>query len=106
MEEATEVRRPGAAVAPPPTHRSTVDRLRFFEDHLFGKDHLRPHGQVEKGVGSAHAALPAAHKAHHAALEHLIEAEKYHQVAHDAATAAHTKLQAAVKRAAETEKAL
>jgi hypothetical protein len=86
--------------------QSTHDRLRAFEDKHLGEDHLRPNGQIEKGIGSIFSRLDPMHRAHHAALEALIEAETEHQKASTAEAAAHARLEAAVKRVAETEEAL
>jgi hypothetical protein len=95
---------------PEPSHAKPaakpVDNLRAFEDHVLGQDHPRPHGEIEKGHGSAFAALPDPHKAHHAALEKLAAAEKKHQAAESAAQATHAGLEAAVKHANKTYKAV
>ena len=79
------------------------DRLRAFEDRLFGPDHLRPNGEIERGIGSLFARLDAAHKAHHAALEELIAAEAAHNQAAAAEYAARTRLDTAQDRADATD---
>lgn len=85
---------------------STEDRLRAFEDATLGEDHPRHKGAPEKGVGSPFSRMTDQQKAHHAALENLIAAEKEHQAASAAEEAEHAKLEAAIARAAETEEAL
>lgn len=54
----------------------TSERLRAFEDEKLGKDAPRIHGKVEQGHGSLFQRLSAEDRAHHAALERLVEAEK------------------------------
>lgn len=90
----------------PQTEVATHDRLRAFEDAVLGEDHLRLHGQVERGRGSKFAELHPAAKAHHAALEALLDAEAEYQKAAAIEIEASAKLDAAVQRAAETEEAL
>lgn len=91
-----------APVAP----ASTADRLRAFEDKVLGKDTSRPHGGIEKGIGSPFSSLDDKHKAHHAALAALMVVEEEAQKAAALAADAEAKLDAAVKRADATEAAL
>jgi len=85
---------------------STEARLRAFEDATLGENHLRHKDTPEKGVGSPFSRMSDPQKAHHAALEALIAAEKEHQAASAAEEAVHAKLETAIARAAETEGAL
>jgi hypothetical protein len=56
---------------------TAVERLRFFEDENLGEDAVRINGRVEKGSGSwFQTKLTDAQRAHHAALEHLIDTEQ------------------------------
>src|SRR5262245_11529973 len=83
--------------------QTTRERLRSFEDHLFGKDHVRPNGGIERGIGSPFEGLDAAHKAHHAALEELIAAETAHKQAAESEYAARVRLDAAMDRVEDTD---
>lgn len=89
---------------------SAAQRLHDFEVEHFGEEHSRHAGQIEKGSGSPFATTtPAwgnAHRAHHAALEALIEAEKEHATAAAAMSAADAKLNAAAARADATQESL
>jgi hypothetical protein len=62
--------------APEQPALSMAQRLRAFEDKVFGEDAVRIEGKIEKGSGSPHKMAPIDVKAHHAALENAIEAEK------------------------------
>lgn len=59
----------------PPVEMSAIERLRAFEDKVMGKKVPRVNGAVERGHGSKHAQLEDHHKAHHAALERLVDLE-------------------------------
>lgn len=85
------------------TEMAAHDRLRAFEDAVLGPEAPRHDGKPEMGSGSVFASLPDEHKAHHAALLALIEAEAEHQKASAAEEAAHAKLEAAINRVNETE---
>lgn len=50
-------------------------RLRAFEDEVFGKDVPRINGQIERGHGSMFARLTPEQKIHHVALERLVKTE-------------------------------
>jgi hypothetical protein len=64
---------PVEAVEPDTTAKG---RLRAFEDSIVGKDAPRVHGKVERGHGSLYQRNTSPEqKAHHAALEHLVESE-------------------------------
>lgn len=92
-----------AAIAPAAA-TTTADRLREFEDKFCPG--ARVAGQIERGIGSAYAALSPEGKAHHAALEALIAAENEHHAAAAAEEAAAAKLADAIARSDETEGAL
>lgn len=94
------------AAPPDETDAPTHERLRAFEDDVLGEDHPRPHGQIERGIGSKFASLHPTVKAHHAALLALIDAEAEYQKAAAIELEASEKLDAAIQRAAETEEAL
>lgn len=55
---------------------SAAQRLRAFEDDVFGVKVSRINGQVERGIGSPYADMTPHQKAHYAALEALVAAEK------------------------------
>jgi len=74
------------------------------EKHL-GKDFLIHDGKPEKGHGSKFSLLHPAHKAHIAAIEHLIAMEAEHAQAEGALAAAHLKVEHARKQVEATEKA-
>lgn len=63
------------------------DKLRAFEDKIFGKDAPRINGELEHGVGSPWANMTPAQKRHHHALERMVEAEQ--KVAEASAALAH-----------------
>ena len=99
---------PEPAILPPAEEAAIVSaaaKLRTFEDDVFGKDAPRINGAVERGVGSPFARMTEHQKAHHAALEKLVAAEKAvadASAAHAVAEAGHA---AAVKLAHDAEKA-
>ena len=88
-----------------PEHVPADEQLRAAEDRLLGKDVPRHDGKPEKGSGSKFAALHPAHKAHLAAIEHLIEVEKEHAAAEARLNAVHAKVQHATAQVEATEKA-
>lgn len=51
-------------------------KLRAFEDETFGKDCVRISGEVERGFGSPFKKMTPEEARRHAALEHLVAAEK------------------------------
>lgn len=56
---------------------TAAERLRFFEDETLGHDAVRINGRVERGSGSwFQTKLTPEQRAHHAALEKLIETEQ------------------------------
>lgn len=74
-------------LAEPETESSAADRLRAFEDEKLGEGTPRFNGQIEKGHGSFFKddkIFTDADRAHHAALERLVEAEKQLAEAHAA----------------------
>lgn len=52
-------------------------KLRAFEDETFGKDCVRISGEIERGYGSPFKKMKPEQARHHAALEHLVTAEKH-----------------------------
>lgn len=91
---------PAAAVEP-----TTADKLRAFEDEVFGKNVSRINGEVERGIGSPYAAMTEHQKVHYAALEQLASAEKSLADASAALAAAQAAHDAATKAAAVAAKA-
>lgn len=82
-----------------------ADRLRAFEDDVFGKTAPRINGAVERGVGSPFAEMTPHQAAHYAALEKLVAAEKTMADASGALAAAQAAHDAAAKTAADAEMA-
>ena len=109
MDDKDKIPFPDKMLATPePEPMSAADRLRAFEDE---HNHPRIGDRIERGLGSLFQAdveggWGEKHRAHHAALEALVAAEKEDQAASQAEDAAHAKLEAAINRAAETEKDL
>lgn len=56
--------------------KNAAQRLRAFEDDVFGVKVSRINGAVERGIGSPYADMTPHQKAHYAALERLVTAEK------------------------------
>ena len=54
---------------------TAVERLRSFEDKVFGKDVSRVAGKVEDGHGSAYSKMKPNMKARHSVLVNLVDAE-------------------------------
>lgn len=70
---------PTAHDEPAAEHHSltAAERLRFFEDEILGEDAVRINGRIERGSGSwFQTKLTPEQRAHHAALEKLIETEQ------------------------------
>lgn len=88
-----------------PDHVPAAERLRAAEDHLLGKDVATHDGRPERGAGSKFAALHPTHKAHLAAIEHLIAVEAEHAEAEARLTAIHTRVEHALARVDATEEA-
>jgi|SRR6185312_1377260 len=84
---------------------SAATKLRAFEDVVFGKDVLRISGSVERGVGSPYAKMTDHQKAHYAALERLVAAEKAVADATAAHAKAHADHEVAAKAAHDAEQA-
>lgn len=103
-KSAKSVTDPAPDLAPEPM--TAEQRLRAFEDKVFGPDHSRPAGKIEKGSGSIFQTLDDANKAHHAALEALVVAEAEHSAVAVTMAAAEDKLANAQHRAEETGGAL
>ncbi len=72
-------------------------RLRAFEDDAFGEDAVRIGDQVERGSGSPFAAMSVEQKAHYAALEKLVAAERRVDAANAALMTAQVDYDAAVE---------
>lgn len=59
--------------------QSAAQRLRAFEDEVFGKDAIRINAHIERGVGSHYQdprKMTHEQRAHHAALERLVKTEQ------------------------------
>lgn len=84
-------------------HVPAEERLRAAEDKLLGEDVPRHNGRPEKGSASRHASLPPAHKAHLAAIEHLVEVEDEHAAAEAHLASVHARVQHALARVDATE---
>jgi hypothetical protein len=89
----------------PEPQTTATERLAAAEDKLLGEDVARHEGKPERGSGSRFAALHPAHKAHLAAIEHLIAVEAEHAEAEARIAAAHAKVQHALARVEATEEA-
>jgi hypothetical protein len=85
---------------PVPAHERLAAVL---EKHL-GKDFVLHNGKPEMGVGSPYSMLHPAHKAHIAAIEHLIVVEAEHAAAEKNLKAIHAKVEHAMKHVEATEK--
>ena len=82
-----------------------AERLAAAHEKLLGKDVPLHDGKPEKGAGSKYAALHPAHKAHIAAIEHLVEVEAEHAAAEAHLSAVHARVERAIARVAATEEA-
>lgn len=83
----------------PPRETPAVDRLRAFEDEAFKGSQIqvvRIGDRIERGVGSAFAALSPEKKRQYAALEKLVEAEQKLADAHAAVIQAEADHEAAL----------
>ena len=78
-------------------------KLRAFEDATFGKDCVRISGEIERGYGSPFKKMSPEHARHHAALEHLVAAEKHLSDATAAVVAANAAHDAAKAKADATK---
>jgi len=106
---ATEQRRAAKAAkqdakSAPAEGPMAADRLRAFEDEVFGKRAVRMDGKVERGVGSPYAAMTDERKAQYAALEELVLAEQRLNDATAAVGAAEAQRVAAEERLAMCDK--
>lgn len=84
---------------------NSADRMRAFEDEVFGKDAVRIEGKIERGVGSPYAGMTDERKAQYAALEALVAAEQKLADATGAAAQAEADRVAAEERLAACDKA-
>ncbi len=84
---------------------TSADRMRAFEDEVFGKRAVRINGAIERGVGSPYAAMTDERKAQYAALEALVAAEQKLNDATAAVGAAEAERVAAEERLAACDKA-
>jgi hypothetical protein len=82
-----------------------AERLAAAEDRLLGEYVERHNGKPERGAGSRFAALHPTHKAHLAAIEHLIAVEAEHAAAEAHLNSVHAKVQHAMDRVSATEEA-
>lgn len=81
-------------------------RLRAFEDDVFGEKASRINGAVERGVGSPYADMTPRQKAHYAALEQMVAAEKRVSDATAELAAAEAAHEAAAKASDDAAKAM
>ncbi len=89
----------------PEAEMPAVERLRTYEDKVFADspvEVVRIGDRLERGSGSAYAALTDEQKAHYVKLEHLIAAEQKLAAAHAALLVADDEHDAALA-AVETE---
>jgi hypothetical protein len=84
---------------------TATEHLAAAEDKLLGPDVSRHDGKPEKGIGSRHHALHPAHKAHLAAIEHLIVVEAEHAAAAAHLASVQARVDHAKQRVAATEEA-
>ena len=84
---------------PAPVSVSAHDRL------AAAREKLNLEAGHERGIGSPYSSLHPAHKAHLAAIEHLIEVEAEHLAAEKALAIAHARVERAMARVEETEQA-
>lgn len=82
-----------------------AERLRIAQDRLLGEDVPLHDGKPERGAGSKFSKLHPAHKAHLAAIEHLIEVEAEHAAAEAHLNSVHAKVEHAIARVDATEEA-
>lgn len=92
------------AKAAPADAANSADRIRAFEDEVFGKRAVRINGQIERGVGSPFASMTDERKAQYAALEDIVAAEQRLNEATAAAAQAEADRAAAEERLAACEK--
>lgn len=93
--------KPVAEPAPMPA----TERLAAVHDKLLGADVPLHDGKPERGAGSKFAALHPSHKAHIAAIEHLVEVEAEHAAAEAHLNSVHARVQHALARVEATEEA-
>lgn len=80
-----------------------TERLAAAREKLLGADVAMHDGKPEMGSDSRHSRLHPAHKAHLAAIEHLVVVEAEHAAAEAHLSAVHAKVQHALERVAATE---
>lgn len=83
---------------------NSTDRIRAFEDEVFGRRAVRMNGQIERGVGSPYSQMTDERKAQYAALEDIVAAEQRLNDATAAAAVAEADRVAAEERLAMCEK--
>lgn len=88
-----------------PERQSATERLAAAREKHLGKDVMLHDGKPEMGAGSRYAALHPAHKAHLAAIEHLVLVEAEHAAAEAHLNKVHAKVEHALERVAATEEA-
>lgn len=90
---------------PKPEPVDAKAKLAAAEDRLLGPGVAKHDGKPERGVGSKFHSLHPAHKAHLAAIEHLIVVEAEHAAAEAHLSAIHARVEHAIKRVEATEEA-
>lgn len=88
-----------------PDRAPATELLAEAHERLLGPDVAMHDGKPEKGVGSKYHSLHPAHKAHLAAIEHLVEVEAEHAAAEAHLASVHAKVQHALARVDATEEA-
>lgn len=83
--------------------RPATERLAAAEDKFLGADVDKHAGKPERGIGSRYHALHPAHKAHLAAIEHLITVEAEHAAAEAHLASVHARVEHAKARVESTE---
>lgn len=84
---------------------SAAEHLAATEKRLLGEGVARHGGRPERGIGSKFHALHPAHKAHLAAIEHLVEVEAAHVTAEKHLNDAAANLDRALDRVEATAEA-
>lgn len=90
----------------PPREVPAAERLRAFEDEMFGKDAVRINGQVERGSGSRFQLMTPGQRRHYEALEALRPAEVRLADATAELTAAETAHEAAISTVEKTSEGI
>lgn len=104
MPVAAEDNKPAEQAIPVPPVESAKAKVRAFEDEVFGPDVPRINGEIERGIGSPYSRMNDKQKAHYAALENLVAAEKAVAAADAKLAEAKAAHEAAAEKSANAEK--